>query len=102
MATAFPSVQVASMVASMSMEDGVFHFIDSMFDLYQKEKNLFFWSYLERTLNTLYGCWGSPGPGNYVKNTISQISVKKERGLSGGCVWTVFKPKNDIKMYMRL
>ena len=95
MATAFPTLKVASMVASMSMEAGVFHFIDSIFDLHQKEKKSVFLVVSGKDFDTLYCCWGSSRPGNYVKITISLISMKKECGLSGGCNWTVFKAKND-------
>ena len=77
MATAFPSVQVASMVASMSMEAGVFQFTDSIFDLYKKEKKSVFWSYLGKTSKHYITGEAVLGQGNTEKIHLVRFQGKR-------------------------
>ena len=52
-------------------------------------------------LDTVCCQWNCHGPEKLMKDLGSQISVKWERGLGGGCVWTTFKPKKHKKYILR-
>ena len=54
-----------------------------------------------KDLETLCCQWDCHGQEKMIKYLGSQISVKWERGLGGGCVWTAFKPKKHKKYKLR-
>ena len=48
---------------------------------------------LGRVWTHLYETWTPHGPGKGPKTEGDWFLGKKERGLGGRCLWTVFKPK---------
>ena len=95
--TAFPSVQVISMVASMSMAAGVSPCMDNIMEMHQKCCIICplcpLWEGIEQFLLSFKGI-STPTVQKYWTD---QFLGKLKRGWRGSRLWTVFTPKSDKK-----